>query len=432
MAFSAGARACAAPSLLLLLLALLAATPAATVAWSQLGRTMSRERVTAISMDFGPDGFPVFAYGWNDTDAGGNRGTRIPVMAWNGEDWIEVYHRTSQFPQGYHEFDLKARNGGYYLGLKIHYRYGSVLNSEFEWRGSYAFHNQLFDYEIEENGDMMMLWISSQATGGGYPGTNNDLSVIRYLERGWSGYPAGPDFGEQLVIDRQEPNATSTVSSIRIKSVGKDSGGHPKYLSAWVHGEEMHLAQGSIRDGFTRLGLATEAAETVNVAVHGGQACAAYHPARGGGGGGEDQHEVVVECSACTVEGCDAWRSLGIAIESAAVVERLAVEVVITDDGKVVVAGRKVGSPNTLAVRWREIAPAAAAAAATSANATGSSGSAAVSVAAAADDEEGWTEVDLSVDQTMTHFELGASGNAVYAAISENEGEGIRVMQLVL
>ena len=57
MAFSAGARACAAPSLLLLLLALLAATPAATVAWSQLGRTMSRERVTAISMDFGPDGF---------------------------------------------------------------------------------------------------------------------------------------------------------------------------------------------------------------------------------------------------------------------------------------------------------------------------------------------------------------------------------------
>lgn len=107
-------------------------------------------------------------------------------------------------------------------------------------------------------------------------------------------------------------------------------------------------------------------------------------------------------------------------------------EVVITDDGKVVVAGRKVGSPNTLAVRWREIAPAAAAAAATSANATGSSGSAAVSVAAAADDEEGWTEVDLSVDQTMTHFELGASGNAVYAAISENEGEGIRVMQLVL
>ena len=45
--------------------------------WSQVGEKMSRERVTAISMDFGPDGFPVFACGWNSTDVG----TRIPVMA---------------------------------------------------------------------------------------------------------------------------------------------------------------------------------------------------------------------------------------------------------------------------------------------------------------------------------------------------------------
>ena len=385
-----------------------AATPASAAStWSQLGHTMGRERVTAISMDFGPDGFPVFAYGWNDTD----RGTRIPVMAWDGESWIEVFHRTSQFPQGYHEFDFKARNGGYYLGLKIHYAYGSVLNSQYEWRGSYAFHNQLFDYEIEENGDMMMLWISSEPTGGGYPGTGNDLSVIRYHERGWSGYPAGPAFGEQLVIDRQDPNATSTVTSLRIKSVGKDASGHAEYLTAWVHGEELHVAQGSIRDGFARQGLATKAAETVNLDVNSknGVACVAYHPAEGG-----ERRVVVVECADCTTEDCSGWRSLGVAIDEAAVAERLAVEVVVTDDGKVVVAGRKLDTPNVLAVRWRQIAPAQN------------------GFATAAAEDEGWTEADLAMEKTVTHFELGGSGNAVYAAVSENGGEGLRVMELVL
>ena len=400
------------------LLALL--LPVAVGAWSQLGRTLSRERVTGISMDFGPDGFPVFAYGWNDTE----RGTRIPVMAWNGEEWIEVYHRTSQFPQGYHEFDFKARNGEYFLGLKIHYRFGSVLNSKFEWRGSYAFHNQLFDYEIEENGDMMMLWISDKATGGGYPGTNNDLSVIRYLERGWSGYPAGPDFGEQLVIDRQEPNATSTVSSLRIKSLGsRADGADPEYLVAWVHGAKLHLAQGNIADGFARLDLATESAETVNLAVHSGHACAAYHPAATA----EDRHEVVVECSACTAENCNSWHSLGVAIESAAVAERLDVEVVMTDDAKVVVAGRKVGSPNVLAVRWREVSPGPAPAP-PAAGDWRSAGNSTMSVSA----HDGWTQADLNLEKTITHFELGSSGNAVYAVVSENGGEGIRVMQLVL
>ena len=40
------------------------ATRAAT--WSQLGKTQSRENVQGISIDYGPDGFPVFAYGWDD------------------------------------------------------------------------------------------------------------------------------------------------------------------------------------------------------------------------------------------------------------------------------------------------------------------------------------------------------------------------------
>ena len=180
----------------------------------------------------------------------------------------------------------------------------------------------------------------------------------------------------------------------------------------------MHLAQGNIADGFTRLDLATEAAETVNVAVHTGHACAAYHPASGA----EDRHEVVVECSECTVDTCNSWQSLGVAIESAAVVERLDVEVVMTDDGKVVVAGRKVDNPNVLAVRWHEVTPAAAAA-----TEGRSGGNSSISIG-----DEGWTHADLSLEKAITHFELGSSGNAVYAVVSENGGEGIRVMQLVL
>ena len=73
-------------------------------AWQQLGDTRQSEQVTAISMSFDPDGLPVYAYGWTD----GERGTRIPVVAWNGQMWVELYHRTSQFPQSYREFDFKV------------------------------------------------------------------------------------------------------------------------------------------------------------------------------------------------------------------------------------------------------------------------------------------------------------------------------------
>jgi hypothetical protein len=133
----------------------------------------------------------------------------------------------------------------------------------------------------------------------------------------------------------------------------------------------------------------------------------------------------VVECSACTAENCNSWHSLGVAIESAAVAERLDVEVVMTDDGKVVVAGRKVGSPNVLAVRWREVSPAPAPPAAGDWRYAGNS---TMSMSA----HDGWTQADLNLEKTITHFELGSSGNAVYAVVSENGGEGIRVMQLVL
>ena len=38
--------------------------------WSQLGKTQQRENVQAISMDYSRDGFPVFAYGWDDPSLG--------------------------------------------------------------------------------------------------------------------------------------------------------------------------------------------------------------------------------------------------------------------------------------------------------------------------------------------------------------------------
>eukprot|EP00729_Bicosta_minor_P003261 gene3261-22127_t len=87
-----------------------------TTTWNQLGKTLRRENTQAISLDYGPDGFPVFAYGWDDPDM--SNGTRIPVMAFNGKDFLEVYHRTSQFPQNYREFVFKAARNAYYLGLR--------------------------------------------------------------------------------------------------------------------------------------------------------------------------------------------------------------------------------------------------------------------------------------------------------------------------
>ena len=214
---------------------------------------------------------------------------------------------------------------------------------------------------------------------------------------------------------------------MHIKSLGsRTDRADPKYLVAWVHGAQLHLAHGNIADGFAKLGLATEAAATVNLAVHHGHACAAYHPAAAA----EDRHEVVVECSACTAKNCNTWHSLGVAIEAAAVVERLDVEVVMTDDGKVVVAGRKVGSPNVLAVRWHEVPPALTPTPHADAPVVGawrSTGNSTMSVSA-----HGWTQADLKLENTITHFELGSSGNAVCVVISENGGEGIRVMQVAL
>ena len=43
-----------------------------------------------------------------------------------------------------------------------------------------------------------------------------------------------------------------------------------------------------------------------------------------------------------------------------------------------------------------------------------------------------WTVADLDLQAPITHFEMGVTGNAVYMAVSEEQGQGLRVMQLVL
>ena len=378
--------------------------------WSQVGDTMSRERVTAISMDFGPDGFPVFACGWNSLDVG----TRIPVMAWNGQSWVEVYHRTSQFPQSYREFDFKIRNNAYYLGLKVHNQFGSVLNGAVEWRGSYAFHNQLFDYEIDERGDMTMFWISQRDSGGGYPGTNNELVIITYNASGWDGYPAGEEaFGEPVVIDRQNPRPENVtvdeISDIHIKSVTTPAG-VSSFILAWVNDGQISVASGTIAEGFTRISLPDTMADTVSLATHGEHACIAYHPLPEilpTATASTEHGDVTVACA--DNYGRGTWSRLpGNALTDADVVERLAVELTITEEGKVFVAGRKADAPNTLAVRYASLAPSASDA-----------------------EEEEWAAVDLSADATMTHFEVQSHGNTVFAAVSEGDGEGLRVFGLL-
>lgn len=405
--------------------------------WHQVGDTLSRERVVAISMDFSPDGFPAFAYGWND----GERGTRIPVVAWNGESWIEVYHRTSQFPQSYTEFDFKAANNNYYLGLKISESFGSVLNGGREWRGSYAFHNQLFDYQIEEpSGDMIMFWVSDKPSGGGYPGTDNQLVAIRYLAGGWDSYPAGEEaFGEPVEIDSQAPGSNSTggVSSLRIHKAGKivvasPDGGEQQvqnYVVAWVNNGVISVATGSLERGFTRQPLPEAAANTINLAVGrvgvGSEyACIAYHPVISSGTASEAEAEVEGEVRvACAAEyGRGQWQRLGgAAIEAAEVVERLAVEIAITTDtGRVFVGGRSALLPSELVVKWAQLP-----------NTENLILPAVVNVTGNVTGESEWTSVGLFGEASISHFELGASGENVYAVTSENFGDGLKVHQLL-
>lgn len=402
--------------------------------WQQLGETLTRERVVAISLDFSGDGFPAFAYGWDDFE----RGTRIPVVEWDGERWLEIFHRTSQFPQSYAEFDFKSANNNYYLGLKISERYGSVLNGGREWRGSYAFHNQLFDYQVEEpSGDMIMFWISEAASGGGYPGTDNQLVAVRYAASGWDTYPASPAFGAQVDIDRQDPGSNSSargVSSLRIHKAGNASFTMngvttmvQEYVVAWVNDGSINVAVGSLEAGFVRQSLPDAAGITVNLAVGGTgfgsqYACIAYHPTDGLGG------EVRVACSADRGKG--EWQRLGdVAIEAADIVERIPVEIAITVDRRVFVAGRSELLPRELVVKHAqipgEIPP-------TSNRHSKSPKMTPVdnvhSVPSSIDAE--WTATNLIGEAPISHFELGASDENVYVAMSENFGQGLKVHQL--
>ena len=214
-----------------LLSALLITLPALICGWTQMGKTTAHDRITAISMDFDFDNFPCVAYGYNISDGR----TNIPVVAWNGTGWVKEAERVSQFAQGYHEFILKVRNNVKYIGLKIHYRFGSVLNGAVAYRGSYAFHNQLFGFDIDANGNMFMLWISEMATSPSYPGTDNKLVVITYPESGWTKYPAENHFTDQIHVNTQtDEKRVTDVKLIR----GKQSG---TFFGAYVLGGHVSI-----------------------------------------------------------------------------------------------------------------------------------------------------------------------------------------------
>lgn len=371
-----------------------------------------------------------------------SNGTRIPVKAFNGKDFLEVYKRTSQFPQNYREFVFKAARNAYYLGLRVSGRFGSVLNSAVEWRGSYAFHNTHYAFEIEEQtGDMVMLWVSAAATGGGYIGTGGKLAVVKYAASGWASYPATPAFGNMIVLDEQKPDGATGITGLsfaRTKGAAdvvgaanlknKNTAANNSavagaasdiYIAAWINDGMLSVATGSpdAGSGGFRVQKSQVQADTVSLAAAGSNACIAFHPnanananANGGGSTVMVEGEVRVDCSTDANAGHTVWDSLGVAIEAAAVVDRLAVKVAVTEDRRVVVAARSADNQNMVVVRWAQLEK-------------GNQGETAAYV---------WNVADLAAEAPITHFELGSVGNAVHLVVSERNGEGLKVFELVL
>jgi hypothetical protein len=143
----------------------------------QLGDTIKSGNVSAVSLDFNSAKYPVFVYGCTSS----NGGTDIPIIQWNGKAWIRKTRRVSQFPQHDDEFQLQVRyHDTFYLGLRVNSKFGSVLNGGQDYAGCYAFTNKLFEYDIDDDGTMHMLWISEHPNPASYPGTNSSLVVTTY------------------------------------------------------------------------------------------------------------------------------------------------------------------------------------------------------------------------------------------------------------
>ena len=144
------------------------------------------------------------------------------------------------------------------------------------------------------------------------------------------------------------------------------------YIAAWINDGMLSVATGSpdAGSGGFRVQKSQVQADTVSLAAAGPDACIAFHPsananatlnanlnanananANGGGGTIMVDGEVRVDCSTDANAGHTQWDSLGVAIEAAAVVDRLAVK----EDRRVVVAARSADNQNMVVVRWAQL-----------------------------------------------------------------------------
>eukprot|EP01059_Diplonema_ambulator_P030137 TRINITY_DN504_c0_g1_i1.p1 TRINITY_DN504_c0_g1~~TRINITY_DN504_c0_g1_i1.p1 ORF type:complete len:366 (+),score=126.69 TRINITY_DN504_c0_g1_i1:644-1741(+) len=345
-------------------------------AWVQLGQTMHEENVTAVSMDFDPDGLPAFAFGYNES-AGR---TTIPVMAWDGVQWEEDTRRRSQFGQGYHEFDFKVRNSVKYLGLKIHYRFGSVLNGAVEWRGCYAFHNDLFDYDIDSKGNMVMLWVSTLPTDSSYPGTGNKLVLVTYAGAGWNQYPAGNAFGQQTPVAQQ--TQADRVTDVKIVRGATDD----SFVAGYVLGGEVTVFNDS------------KAANTLGKPWQGRGLDLVHHRTYGTFASYIVAGTQSVGVKRFALDASD-WVDMGVAVASSDL-SKIKTTLAVTDDGTVVVAAPDATKDTLLH---------------TSTYTIGASNS--------------WALNSFEAAGPITHWDMGANGFSVYIVLSENDGKGVRVVK---
>lgn len=239
-------------------------------------------------------------------------------------------------------------------------------------------------------------------------GSSDELVLVPYAASGWDTYPANNAFGLPAVLDRE--TAVGDLQDMRLEEA--QCGHHQDYVAAWLNDGVLSAVAGSMAGGvfeFRRLAdISGIAADTLSIGTSCSDSassapptvCLAFHPADGGGGSGA----VHVRCADGPLT---SWADLGVAIEDGALVERLAVEVAVTD-ARVVVAARSAQPlrHNHLVVRWTQLP---------------TSGGLVE-----------WKGRDLVLDAPVTHFELGVRGENVYLAVSERFGEGLRVMQTTL
>lgn len=353
---------------------------AAHSAWHQVGNTLKASKVSAISLDFKRASTPAFAFGY--TESGG---TNILIQEWNGTCWVENYHKVSQYPQSYDEFKFQVRNNDdFYLGLRINGQFGSVLSGSDAYNGCYAFTNKLYDFDIAPNGDMAMLWISEHPDSESYPGTNNTLVVTTYDSSGWSKYPASNAFGKQTVIDHHTKDQP-IVDLAFLRNPATD-----QYYGAYVKGKKGYVFQGSIKDGFTHspyaLPNATSIAMDARLLADGTHIiCLAVH--------WSSSIRVV-----CTDNIESKWLDLGTPVSSEATT-RLPPDISIADDGTVIVVAAVLKMNQRLAIR--KLLPGTVT----------------------------WTENDFKSDRNVSHYDMHSNGKVAHLAVSENHGEGLRVLK---